>query len=49
MKYHSLPYWSIVMPSPIEFSTSEFSTKQVRKVDPLKWHNQTRKKKKNDF
>ena len=29
VKYHSLFHWSIVMTSPIEFSTDEFSTKQV--------------------
>ena len=31
MKYHSLSYWSIVMTSPVEFSTGEFRDKQVRK------------------
>ena len=29
VKYHSLSYWSIVMTSPVEFSTGEFSAKQV--------------------
>ena len=29
VKYHSLFHWSIVMTSPIEFSTDEFSAKQV--------------------
>ena len=32
VKYHSLSYWSIVMTSPVEFSTSENHTKQVWKV-----------------
>ena len=29
VKYHSLSYWSIVMTSPVEFSTGEFGVKQV--------------------
>ena len=29
VKYHSLSYWSIVMTSPIEFSTNELRAKQV--------------------
>ena len=29
VKYRSLSYWSIVMTSPVEFSTSEFCAKQV--------------------
>ena len=29
VKYHSLSYWSIVMTSPVEFSTGEFRAKQV--------------------
>ena len=29
VKYHSLSYWSIVMTSPVEFSTDEFRVKQV--------------------
>ena len=29
VKYHSLSYWSIVMTSLVEFSTSEFRVKQV--------------------
>ena len=29
VKYHSLSYWSIVMRSPVEFSTDEFRVKQV--------------------
>ena len=32
VKYHSLSYWSIVMTSPVEFSTGENHTKQVWKV-----------------
>ena len=32
VKYRSLSHWSIVMTSPVEFSTFEFRTKQVRKV-----------------
>ena len=29
VKCHSLSYWSIVMTSPVEFSTGEFRAKQV--------------------
>ena len=32
VKYHSFSYWSIVMTSPVEFSTGENHTKQVWKV-----------------
>ena len=32
VKYHSFSYWSIVMTSPVEFSTGENRTKQVWKV-----------------
>ena len=32
VKYHSLSYWSVVMTSPVEFSTDKFCAKQVRKV-----------------
>ena len=32
VKYHWLFYWSIVMTSPVEFSTGEFRVKQVWKV-----------------
>ena len=32
VKYHSLSYWSIIMTSPVEFSTGENHTKQVWKV-----------------
>ena len=39
VKYHSLPYWSIVMTSPVEFSTSEFL--QTGMKSPLEWPNQT--------
>ena len=42
VKYHSLFHWSIVMTSPIELSTDEFSAKQYE--SPLKWHNQPGKK-----
>ena len=29
VKYHSLSYWSIVMMSPVEFSTGEFRAKRI--------------------
>ena len=29
VKYRSLSYWSIVMMSPVEFSTGKFRAKQV--------------------
>ena len=29
VNYHSLFYWSIVMMSPVEFSTGEFCAKEV--------------------
>ena len=29
VKYRSLSYWSVVMSSPVEFSTCEFCAKQV--------------------
>ena len=38
VKYHSLSYWSIVMTSPVEFSTGIKS--------PLQWHDQPGKQNK---
>ena len=32
VKYRSLSYWSVIMTSPVEFSTGEFRAKQVLKV-----------------
>jgi len=32
VRYHSLSFWSIVMTSPIEFSTGEFRAKQENDV-----------------
>ena len=43
VRYHSLSYWSIIMTSPVEFSTGEFRAKRGMK-SPLKWRNQPRKK-----
>ena len=45
VKCHSQSYWSIVMTSPVEFSTGEFRAKTGMK-SPLKWHNQPGKKNK---